>query len=50
MPLLALKSSDLSLEDVFLRLTSDSYIPKSIQHPAVIPSESREVKEGGDEA
>ena len=50
MPLLALKSSDLSLEDVFLRLTSDSYIPKSIQHPAVIPSESSEVKEGGDEA
>lgn len=29
-PILALKSSDLSLEDVFLRLTSDSYIPKGL--------------------
>ena len=29
-PILALRSSELSLEDVFLRLTSDSYIPKGL--------------------
>ena len=51
MPLLALKSSDLSLEDVFLRLTSDTYVPRSVQRPAVIASgDEFHVEKGGDEA
>ena len=50
MPILSLKSSDLSLEDVFLRLTSDTYVPKSLQKPAVIPSGDNHIEEGGEQA
>ena len=51
-PILALRNSDLSLEDVFLRLTSDTYVPKALQQPAVTaaPEAADSETKGGDQA